>query len=160
KQGGRPIAIWRAFVAEAPQWFGWAVLTPAIVALERRFPLGRGVRARSIVVHGVASVASSLFLAFGDALVNSCVRPPRASLFDSTCSWFLGGLPATPLVYFAIVVATQAWRNAVSLRRRDRETLALEAQLRDAQLSALRMQLQPHFLFNALNAVMALVRDR
>jgi LytS/YehU family sensor histidine kinase len=63
-------------------------------------------------------------------------------------------------VYFAIVVATHAWWNSVSLRRREREALALEAQLREAQLGALRMQLQPHFLFNSLNAVMALVRDR
>jgi two-component system LytT family sensor kinase len=47
----------------------------------------------------------------------------------------------------------------MQLRQREREAAALETQLREAQLGALRMQLQPHFLFNTLNAIMALVRD-
>src|SRR5262245_36355785 len=157
---GHPIAVWRAFVGEAPQWFGWAVLTPLIIALAERYTLRRPVRVSSVLVHASASLGASLALAFCDALVNGWVRPSRAGLLASTRNWFLGGLPATTLVYFAIVVASYAWRSAVRLRERDAQAAALEAQLREAQLSALRMQLQPHFLFNSLNAVMALVRDR
>jgi len=157
--GGHPIAVWRAFVGEAPQWFGWAMLTPAILALGERFPLRLPVRASSVLVHAAASLGASLFLAVCDALVNAWVRPSPSGLIANTRNWFLGGLPATTLVYFAIVVASYAWRSSVRLRRREREAAALEAQLRDAQLGALRMQLQPHFLFNSLNAVMALVRD-
>jgi two-component system LytT family sensor kinase len=156
---GHPIAMWRAFVGEAPQWFGWAALTPAIIALGERYPLRRPIGARSVFVHGGASLVAGLLLAIADAVVNAWVRPSPASLIATTRNWFLGGLPATTLVYFAIVVASYAWRNSARLRRREREAAALEAQLRDAQLSALRMQLQPHFLFNSLNAVMALVRD-
>jgi two-component system LytT family sensor kinase len=157
--GGHPIAAWRAFVGEAPQWFGWAALTPAIIALGERYPLRRPVRPSAIVVHGAASLGASLFLAVCDALVNAWVRPSTAGFVAMTRNWFLGGLPATTLVYFAIVVASYAWRSSMRLQRREREAAALQAQLRDAQLSALRMQLQPHFLFNSLNAVMALVRD-
>ena len=157
--GGHPIAIWRAFVGEAPQWFGWAALTPAIIALAERYPLRRPIRARSVLVHIAASLFAGLLLAICDAVVNAWVRPSPAGLIAMTRNWFLGGLPATTLVYFAIVVASYAWRSSMRLRRREREAAALEAQLRDAQLSALRMQLQPHFLFNSLNAVMALVRD-
>jgi two-component system LytT family sensor kinase len=157
--GGHPIAVWRAFVGEAPQWYGWAILTPGIIALAERYPLRRPVHVASIVVHATASLGAGLFLAVCDALVNAWVRPSPAGLVATTRNWFLGGLPATTLVYFAIVVATYAWRNAARLRTREREAAALEAQLRDAQLGALRMQLQPHFLFNSLNAVMALVRD-
>ena len=43
--GGRPIAVWRAFLAEAPQWYGWAALMPLIVLLGERFPLRRPLRA-------------------------------------------------------------------------------------------------------------------
>ena len=156
---GRPIAVWRAFIGEAPQWYGWAILTPSIIALAERYPLRRPVRIASIAVHAAASLGAGLLLATSDALVNAWVRPSPASLLATTRNWFLGGLPATTLVYFAIVVATYAWRSAARLRTREREAAALEAQLRDAQLAALRMQLQPHFLFNSLNAVMTLVRD-
>jgi two-component sensor histidine kinase len=158
--GGHPIAVWRAFIGEAPQWYGWALLTPGIIALTRRYPLRRPIRIPSIVVHAAASVAAGLFLAVCDALVNAWVRPSPSSLAITARNWFLGGLPATTLVYFVIVGATYAWSNAARLRTREREAAALEAQLREAQLGALRMQLQPHFLFNSLNAVMALVRDQ
>jgi len=160
RAAGRPIAAWRAFIGEAPQWYGWALLTPAIIGLAERYPLRRPMRVASILVHAVASVAAGLVLAAGDATVNAWVRPSPQGLAVTTRNWFVGGLPATTMVYFAIVIATYAWRDGMRLRVREREAVALEAQLREAQLGALRMQLQPHFLFNSLNAVMALVRDQ
>lgn len=159
-QAGRPIPAWRAFVGEAPQWLGWALLTPGILALAERFPLSRPVRAAAVLVHMAASLLAGVLLALADALVNAWVRPSGQGLWATARGWFLGGLAATTLVYFAIVIAGYAWRNAARLRERDREAAALEAELRRSQLGALRMQLQPHFLFNSLNAVMALVRDR
>ena len=160
RQSGRPIAAWRAFVGEAPQWFGWAALTPLIIVLGERWPLRRPLRPRSVLVHASASIGASLILAICDALVNAWVRPSSTSVLTSTRNWFLGSLPATTLVYFAIVVARYAWQDAARLRERERHAAVLEAELREAQLGALRMQLQPHFLFNSLNAIMALVRDR
>ncbi len=160
KLSGHPIALWRAFVGEAPQWFGWAMLTPAIISLGERYPLRRPVRPRAVGIHLVAALVAGLLLAAADALVNLWVRPSSSTFTRATRNWFLSGLPATTFVYFAILVASYAWRGAIRLRERDRQAAALEAQLREAQLGALRMQLQPHFLFNSLNAVMALVRDR
>jgi len=159
-QAGRPIPAWRAFIGEAPQWLGWALLTPAILALAERFPLRRPLAAASVAVHVLASLIAGALLALADALVNAWARPSSQGLWAAARGWFLGGLAATTLVYFAIVIAGYAWRNAARLREREREAAALEAELRRAQLGALRMQLQPHFLFNSLNAVMALVRDR
>lgn len=159
-QSGHPIAVWRAFVGEAPQWYGWALLTPVILALAERFPLRRPVKAVPVLVHIVACVVAGAALAVGDAAVNQWARPSREGFGALTRGWFLGSLPATTLVYFAIVIAGYAWRSAARLREREREAASLEAELRRAQLGALRMQLQPHFLFNSLNAVMALVRDR
>ena len=153
RMAGRPMEVWRAFLAEAPQWYGWAALTPLIVILGERFPLRPPIRARNVLVHAVASVGCSFVVAMADAGVNLLLRPGRNGFFASTMSWFLGGLPATTVAYFAIIVLSYAVTNAARLRER-------ETQLRDAQLSALRMQLQPHFLFNSLNAIMALVRDR
>lgn len=157
--GNRPISVWRAFVAEAPQWYGLALLSPAIVAMGERFPLRRPVRVVPVLAHAVASLLVSALVAMGDASVNAIVRPSRLGWFDSARSWFLSGLPATTLAYFAIIGVSYALSSQARLRERERQAAELETQLRDAQLSALRMQLQPHFLFNSLNAIMALVRD-
>lgn len=155
-----PIETWRAFVGEAPQWYCWALFTPAIVLLGRVAPLGRPIRLRSIGIHIAASVGMSAATAFVTALVNLWVRPSGRGLLASATNWFLGDLPATTLVYFAVLGASYALANNALLRDRERRAAELETQLRDAQLAALRMQLQPHFLFNSLNAVGALVRDQ
>jgi two-component sensor histidine kinase len=160
RQGGHPIAPWRAFVAEAPQWYSWALLTSAIAALGERIPIQRPVRARNVAIHAAASLAASAVIAFVDAVVNSWIRPSGGGLWRSTESWFLGGLPATTLAYFAILGVSYALRGNARLRERERQAAELESQLRRAELGALRMQLQPHFLFNSLNAIMALVRDQ
>lgn len=151
--GNRPMSVPRAFFSEAPQWYGWALLTPVIISLGERFPLRAPLRARNILLHAGASLSCSLLVAMADAAVNMVLRPTRAGFVASTRNWFLSGLPATTLAYFAIIVLSYAIGNAARLRER-------ETQLREAQLAALRMQLQPHFLFNSLNAIMALVRDQ
>jgi signal transduction histidine kinase len=160
RMGNRPMPIWRAFVAEAPQWYGLALLSPAIVAMGRRFPIGPPIRLLSIAAHAFASMFVSALVAAADAVVNAWVRPSRLGLFASARTWFLSGLPATTLAYFAIIGVSYALSSTARLRARERQSAELEAQLREAQLSALRMQLQPHFLFNSLNAIMALVRDQ
>lgn len=156
---GHPIAVWRAFVAEAPQWYTWALFTPLIVRLGEAAPLRQGTRLRNGAIHVAASLAMSGITAFLAALVNKWVRPSSRSLVVSTGNWFIGDLAPTTLAYFAILGVSYALANYARLRERERQAAALETQLRDAQLAALRMQLQPHFLFNSLNAIAALVRD-
>ncbi|MEP6730167.1 MAG: histidine kinase [bacterium] len=157
--GGHPIEIWRAFLAEAPQWYGWALLSPFIARLGERYPLRRPVRIKHLALHAGASVLASALIAVADVLISLFVRPSAKTLFGSFAGWFLGGLPATVIAYFAIVGVSTAIRTGARLREREREASEIAAQLRTAQLATLRMQLQPHFLFNSLNAIMALVRD-
>jgi two-component system, LytTR family, sensor kinase len=154
-----PIAVWRAFIGEAPQWYTWAVFTPAIVTLGRRFPLRRPIRSRNVKVHVLASALASAITALADAAVNAWARPSPRGILDTAENWFLGSLPATTLAYFAILGVSYALDNAAQTRDRERRAAELEAELRRTQLAALRMQLQPHFLFNSLNAIMSLVRD-
>ncbi|HXT17587.1 MAG TPA: histidine kinase [Gemmatimonadaceae bacterium] len=160
RQAGHPIPVWRAFVSEAPQWYAWAAFTPAILRLAERFPLGRREKRGNFLVHAGASLAASLIAAAADAFVGALVRPSSRSLAASASSWFIGQLPATTLAYFAVVIIGHALASQARLREREQQALELETQLRDAQLATLRMQFQPHFLFNALNAVMGLVRDQ
>src|SRR5215469_8342164 len=90
-----PIPVWRAFVAEAPQWYAWALFTPLIIRLGELAPLKAGTRLRSGAIHVVASVAMSAVTAFLAALVNMWVRPTGSPLSSSTRNWFLGDLAAT-----------------------------------------------------------------
>ena len=63
-------------------------------------------------------------------------------------------------IYWAIVCVTWVVSYYQQLRERERRTLELEACLMEANLQTLKTQLQPHFLFNTLNAISSLVRRK
>jgi LytS/YehU family sensor histidine kinase len=74
-------------------------------------------------------------------------------------SWYLSALPLTTLTYFGILGVGAALTHLNEARRREMDTVRLSAQLAEARLGALQMQLHPHFLFNTLNAITVLARD-
>ena len=63
------------------------------------------------------------------------------------------------MIYGALVIGWHAARHYRELGEREIKSAALEARLAQAQLQALKTQLQPHFLFNTLNAITELIRD-
>jgi sensor histidine kinase YesM len=63
-------------------------------------------------------------------------------------------------MYFAVLGCVYAFTYFLEAREREAQRSRLAAQLAEAQLAALRMQLNPHFLFNSLNAIAVLVRDQ
>lgn len=155
---GRPIEVWRAFLIEAPGWYTWALFTPTIATLAARVKLSRPMRLRAIGVHVgfylvVAFAASAAWA--GAAL---WLRPGRGFL-EVLRNWFVGGLPFTVVVYAAVVGISYSITARTRLRERERDAARLAQQLSESRLASLRMQLRPHFLFNSLNAIMALVRD-
>jgi LytS/YehU family sensor histidine kinase len=75
-------------------------------------------------------------------------------------SWFFTTLPFGVAVYFAVLGVAHAAAFLLEARERETQAARLSAQLAEARLGALRMQLQPHFLFNSLNAIAVTVRDR
>ena len=155
--GGRPIELWRAFLSEAPGWYAWAAFTPLIARLTRRVPLG--VRWRAIALHVACYVIVALSASAVWATVGLLLRPTSGGFVPSLRNWFVSGLPFTVLVYAAVVGIVYSLSDRARLRLRERDAARLAQQLSAAQLAALRMQLRPHFLFNSLNAIMALVRD-
>lgn len=78
--------------------------------------------------------------------------PPR--VFRAPPPWFLRGRQSFPL-YCCLV----AFAHVLYLQRAARRAAQAEAQLTAARLAALQLQLQPHFLFNSLNAISSLVRS-
>ncbi|HKC48408.1 MAG TPA: histidine kinase [Gemmatimonadales bacterium] len=154
---GRP--SWQSIVWQAGDWLICALLTPAIFWMARRFPLVRGAVARALPIHlGAALLLCVVWSGAGTLL--SLAMLHSTPYGGSALDWFLTTLPFGVAVYFAILGVAHAAAFFLEARERETQAARLSAQLAEARLGALRMQLQPHFLFNSLNAIAVTVRDR
>jgi two-component system LytT family sensor kinase len=140
----RPLAIWLAWA-----WI-WALLTPAILRLTARYPFGRAGALRSALVHVVGSVVAVLLNLALFALVAPLVGAMSAAgTWSATFVRLLGSVFLLDLpAYWLLVIVAETSRLA-----------QVERQFAEARLLALKAQLQPHFLFNALNTVSVLMRE-
>lgn len=154
---GRSIEPWRAFLSEAPGWYAWAALTPLIAQLATRVPLSRPLRWRAVALHAACYLMVAMSGSAVWATVGLVLRPGPAGFVASFRNWFVSGLPFTVLVYAAVVGIVHSLNDRARLRIRERDAARLAQQLSEAQLASLRMQLQPHFLFNALHTVSSLM---
>jgi signal transduction histidine kinase len=159
-----PTPVVRMFAAQTLGWSGWALLTPIILWLGRRFPLERSTRARGLLVHIPACLLiSAAHIAFFESVI--IMLEPFGPEQHPRPFWemFLGRATSHFHIDLLIYAATLGTSYAVSYyaryRERERTAAQLETQLAQAQLQALKMQLHPHFLFNTLNGIAGLVRD-
>lgn len=162
RMAGRDFPVWRAAVLQLPQWLAYSLLTPLILWLGGRLPLRRGRWAGAAFAHATVALAlGSVYAAvaaWGSATWSPF--PTERGYREIFLGWYLGGLPLMTLVYAAVLGSGWALQGFALHRRGEVRAARLQAQLADARLSALRMQLHPHFLFNSLNGVAVLVRDR
>lgn len=134
------------------EWYGWAALTPAILYVARRWPLERGVLLRHGTIHLAAMAATAVLKLFLDRWV-------RALLFGSGGYLLFSNLAFNVLLYWLVVGAAHGLRYYHSSRERELRASQLEARLAETRMQLLSMQLQPHFLFNTLNAISELVHE-
>jgi len=146
-------------------WCAWAPLTPAMVWLARRFPLVGVSWKRSIAAHLPAFLFFSALHSAAATAITLTLKPFDNMGTASTAFWprFLsrmqGSFGSDLLVYGAVIGICYAIDYYRKYREREVLATQLEAQLAQAQLDSLRMQLHPHFLFNTLNGIVGLVRD-
>src|SRR2546423_4866217 len=159
-----PTPVARMFAAQTLGWGAWAFLTPFVLWLGRRFPLERPTLARGLIIHIPACLlVSAAHIAFFEYVI--VVLEPFGREMHPRPFWeqFLGRATSQLHIDLLIYGATLGVSYAVSyyerFRERERTAAQLEARLAQAQLQALKMQLHPHFLFNTLNGIAALVRD-
>jgi two-component system, LytTR family, sensor kinase len=138
----------------ASMWL-WAVFTPPIFALADALPISRSNWGRRVPLHFLLGLASAV----ADTLVsNGLLRPLLGWPERSYLTYLASELFVCTFSYGLLVAIRQAmnaYRLAAERRLRASE---LETELARAHLRALQMQLRPHFLFNALHTVAALVR--
>jgi hypothetical protein len=159
-----PLPLGRMFTFQMLGWGSWALLTPLVLWLGRRFPLERGSLLSGLLVHvpacmlvAAAHIAFFSFLSMRLAPYGGSSRPLPfwERFFGTATSQFHIDL----LIYAATLGTSYAISFYERYREREVRATQLEAQLAQAQLQALKMQLHPHFLFNTLNGIAGLVRD-
>lgn len=158
-------AFWRIFSWGILIWVAWAPLTPVMIWLARRYSLVEGRLKRNIIFHIPAFVLLSALHSAAATAINLTIKPfdnmgdSPMTFWPRFLSRFQGSLGADLLVYGAVVGVCYAIDYYRKFREREYIATQLEAQLAQAQLDSLRMQLHPHFLFNTLNGIVGLVRD-
>lgn len=155
-QGREELGAWWWISGFLSAWFS-ALLTPPILSLARRFPVDRQRWSRSLGIHLLLATAfNALNVLYGTALNSLLDKPQVGSL--ATRFFYDYIINALTYAMLAAVGHALAYYQLLS-ERRARES-ELEAQLLQARLQALEMQLRPHFLFNALHTVAGLVRTQ
>jgi hypothetical protein len=142
------------------KWSTWGLLAILIIWIDRRLPLGPDDLVRRVVCHVPLSFLFSLAFTYGNYGMLHLIDGPRDT------SLVAGGALATlwrvihrnsTFLYWVIVGLYLALDYQRHLKDRHIRTAELERLLADVRLQALRSQLHPHFLSNALNAVSAYV---
>jgi sensor histidine kinase YesM len=146
-------------------WLPWAFATPLVFRLSRRYSFAQwksfstwGAHVATCACIGLVSAA---WIAAMEELWNPWAISPQPDSFTSLfLSKFSNSLLSYVILYGTILVVSHmlAWRER--LARQQAETASLNEQLSKAQLDALRRQIEPHFLFNTLNAISGLVREK
>jgi two-component sensor histidine kinase len=164
---GRPVELVQMLLAWLGSAYVWAALTPLVFYLARRFPIERTRLSRGLLVHLPTSVLLSCVELLAFILIAPLLGlPPLKKTFSETfVVVFVIDFHFNLLTYWAILgvsLGLDYYRKYQERKLRasqlELRTSQLETQLAQAQLSALRMQLHPHFLFNTLNAIVVLVR--
>lgn len=151
---GRPLRWAEELASHLGAWYLWALLAIVVVRLGRRVPLERARWARAVALHLPASALLAFVHILIDYPLDRALGVPAAATFRS---YVVGYYQYNVLTYWLILGVGSAFEYYRRYREREIRASQLEARLAEARLEALRHQLHPHFLFNALNAVSALM---
>jgi LytS/YehU family sensor histidine kinase len=141
-----------------PFWFLWALLVPLVAHIARTAPRhSLPIQIAYLFILGLALAVPETMVEYG------LYRTFAPQLYHGTylgTIWqqFPSCLPKSLLIFAALVGITYVADLHTRYRERELAASRLTGQLAQAELHALRMQLNPHFLFNAMNSISMLVR--
>jgi signal transduction histidine kinase len=151
------------FAFELVSWLPWVLATPFVIFLARRYPIVRGTSVRTVAVHLVAFAAVSAIAEVWSATLQLLLNPWGNKTWPTFAHTWTTTLVFQVLLfviaYALILTVTYAVDARESMARQMTEAARLNEELSKAQLAALRRQLEPHFMYNALNSIAGLVRD-
>ncbi len=156
----QPVPWWRSLYVQMSWGYLWALLTPLVLWLVRRFPIEKHNWRRNLLAHLLASTLLSfaggilshvlLYLKYGLTI-------GRPYAFQNSLRFAVSNYTEAMGIYMLIAFLAFAYSYYQRYRQGELRASRLEAQLSQAQLQALKMQLHPHFLFNTLHSISALL---
>ena len=154
----QPIRYAQGFVVQALACALWALATPLILWLARRFCMDRTNWWRRALLHLVISVALVCSLIALHFVVYMVIMGRAGNIVPiRPASYVYYNLDRWVLMYWFIVLMTHAFNYYHSFRQNALKASQLHTQLVQSQLEALKMQVHPHFLFNTLHSISALL---
>jgi two-component system LytT family sensor kinase len=140
-------------------WF-WGACSPVILWLSNRFRIERDRRARHLLVHVAAMI---VFIALTKTLFELFVAGHDSVFIEFTWPKFFRSIVITSdtgaMLYWMIVLVEHLFVYYKRYRDELLNAGRLQTALARAQLQALKIQLHPHFLFNTLHTISALVHE-
>jgi two-component system, LytTR family, sensor kinase len=171
---GRPVPLSTALWWSVAEWLPWVVLTPGVLRMARANRPRRGMLVRTMLMLAAAGVAFAAAQVLLEYLLDRIAVLTSGNPGITVRVWLAHGVsgPALELsyllprkigfsymTYWAVVIAALAFEYHRLFVERDVRAARLEGALLSAQLEALQAQVQPHFLFNTLNAIASLIPE-
>lgn len=167
QSAGYPVKGWAVVITELIRFYIWAAFIPFIYYLLNHFytKKSRKINLFGVLVHIPGYLLFSFLHSIMFAVILFRVSNLYRERYDSVFIFFrdyvlFGGMILGLIFYALIVLAIQSFLFFRSYREEEARNIELQTELADAQLNALKMQLQPHFLFNTLHSIASLnVKD-
>lgn len=156
--GKQPIPYVKAFFVQASACYLWALVTPFVLWLSRNYRIERNNWPRRVALHVAISLALiTILLSLHFTIYMLLVNRPGNITPMNTFAYLYPNLDRWMLVYWSILLMSHALNYYHSYRQGELKASELRTQLVQAQLEALKMQVHPHFLFNTLHSISALL---
>lgn len=161
-RSGNPISWAEALSYAMADWYVWALLSFIPLQLSKRFPLERIRWSNNLLIHLTASLATALLYAFLRAAIAQAQIwsiGDYASFAEVVQPLLFKTYHFNLIVYCVIAAIAHAIRYYQKFNQHERAAIDLERRLTEARLLALQNQLNPHFLFNAMHSISALMHQ-
>ena len=149
----------RVLLASLAQWWSWGLLAPLIFWIDALLPFTENQLLRRVLAHLPVSVVVTILYGYVAMSMGALFGLQAWSVMASSrfLAMLLQGLLWSWLVYWVIFGVQQTFHYYRHYLASELRVARMERSFSDARLHALRMQLDPHFLFNALNTISAQV---
>ena len=158
----RPIALTDSLYLQMTWSYLWALATPLVLWAAARLPIERNNWLRSSLLHVPIGIVLSVILTALGHVLNWLYwgwMMGKPFSFERMSRFVVANFSEGIGIYLLIALTSYAFNYYRRFREGQLRTFQLEAQLSQAQLQALKMQLHPHFLFNTLHSISALLNQ-
>lgn len=158
---GKSVALWPAIGFSVRRYLIYALLTFPVLWLCRRFPFTSARVIPTLGAHlagfsGFVVLYSALRTLSGSAVDRATLEPLPIS-FETAVTVLRSTWFEQLTMYLTIVIAALALQYHRAARQREIEEAELKRQMVEYELQVLKLQLHPHFLFNAMNGIATLI---